>query len=327
MRRRVFIAVVGAAALRPLSAGAQQPQRVRRIGMLVPRLQEDPEGQEGLAAFRQTLEAYGWTTDRLQIDTRWHIGSVERAREAIAELIALSPDVLITQTSGTLGALLQATTSVPIVFTTVYDPVGQGFVKSLARPGGNATGFTGVEISVGTKWLELLKRIAPKTSRVAFMSHPNNPGPRQTFASVKAAAPSLSVEAFETPVEGPAEIEATMARLGREAGTALIVPPDGFLVDQRDLVIELTARYQLPAIYGVRSFATHGGLASYGVDFIEQFRSAAVYVDRILRGERPSDLPVQQPTKYQYVINLKTAKSLGLSVPLAMQMSADEVIE
>jgi putative tryptophan/tyrosine transport system substrate-binding protein len=327
MRRRVLIALVGAAGVWPLIAGAQQSQRVRRIGMLVPRPQDDFEGQESLAAFRQTLEAYGWTTDRLQIDTRWHIGSVERAREAIAELIALSPDVLITQTSGTLGALLQATSSVPIVFTTVYDPVGQGFVKSLAHPGGNATGFTGVEISVGTKWLELLKQIAPKMSRVAFMSHPNNPGPRQTFASVKAAAPSLSVEAFETPVEGPAEIEATMARLGREAGTALILPPDGFLVDQRDLVIELTARYQLPAMYGVRSFATHGGLASYGVDFIEQFRAAAAYVDRILRGERPGDLPVQQPTKYELVINLKTAKALGLNVPQPLVTTADVVIE
>jgi putative ABC transport system substrate-binding protein len=328
MRRRDFITLVGATAGWPLCVAAQQPERARRIGLLLPFPHSDLEGQQCVAAFQQTLEARGWTTGhKLQIDARWHIASVERTREAIAEVLLLGPDVLLAATSGTLGALLQATSTVPIVFTTIYDPVGQGFVKSLAHPGGNATGFTTVEVTVGAKWLELLKQIAPKIARVAFMSHPSNPGPRQTYVSVKAAASSLAVEAFETPVEGTAEIEATMARLGQDADAALIVPPDGFLVEQRDLVVELAARYRLPAMYGVRSFATQGGLASYGVDIIEQFRGAAAYVDRILRGERASDLPVQQPIAYRLVFNLKACRALGLEPPATLLSSADEIIE
>ena len=215
----------------------------------------------------------------------------------------------------------------PIVFTSIYEPVTQGFVQSLAHPGGNLTGFTAVEATVGAKSLELLKEIAPQVTRIAFMFDPNNPGPMQLFPSVEAAAPKKAVDVIKAPVHGPAEIEAVMTILGREPGGGLIVPPDGFLFDHRKLIIELAARYRLPAIYGLSFFTAEGGLASYGVKVSEQFRQAAAYVDRILRGEKAGDLPVQQPTKYELVINLKTAKGLDLQISNSLLLRADEVIE
>ncbi len=235
--------------------------------------------------------------------------------------------MILAGTSRTVVALQRATQTVPIVFTNIYEPVAQGFVQSLAHPGGNTTGFTMVEATVGAKWLGLLKEIAPHLARVAFMFNPSNPGPMQSYRSVEAAAPNNRVEAVKTPVYGPAEIEAAITMLGREPGGGLIVPPDGFLSEYRKLIIDLAARYRLPAIYGLLSFAAQGGLAAYGINVPEQFRQAAEYVDRILRGEKAGDLPVQQPTKYELVINLKTATALGLEVPPSLLATADEVIE
>jgi ABC-type uncharacterized transport system substrate-binding protein len=235
--------------------------------------------------------------------------------------------VILAGTSRTVVALQRATRTVPIVFTNIYEPVAQGFVQSLAHPGGNTTGFTMVEATVGAKWLGLLKQIAPHLARVAFMFNPSNPGPMQSYRSVEAAAPNNGVEAVKIPVHGPAEIEAAMTMLGREPGGGLIVPPDAFLSEYRKLIIDLAARYRLPAIYGLSSFAAQGGLAAYGINVTEQFRQAAEYVDRILRGEKAGDLPVQQPTKFELVINLKTATALGLEVPPSLLATADEVIE
>jgi putative ABC transport system substrate-binding protein len=236
-------------------------------------------------------------------------------------------DVLLAGTSGTLAALQRATKTVPIVFFMIYEPVAQGFVQSLAHPGGNATGFTGAEATVGAKWLDLLKQMAPSLARVAFMSNPDNPGPMQSYRSFEAAAPNLAVEATNAPVRGPSEIEAVMDRLREKPGGGLIVPPDGFLLQHSRLIIDLAARYRLPAIYGMRSCAADGGLACYAVSVGEQFRRAADYMDRILRGEKARDLPVQQPTEYEFIINSKTARALGLGISPTLFATADEVIE
>ncbi len=331
MRRRDFIILTGGAASPmawPLAARAQKADRVRRIGVLIPYAESDAEGQSRAAALQQGLEKRGWTIGRdVRIDYRWGIDNVERTQAAIAELLALSPDVILAGTSRTVVALQRATRTVPIVFTNIYEPVAQGFVQSLAHPGGNTTGFTMVEATVGAKWLGLLKEIAPHLARVAFMFNPSNPGPMQSYRSVEAAAPNNGVEAIKTPVHGPAEIEAAITMLGREPGGGLIVPPDGFLSEYRKLIIDLAARYRVPAIYGLLSFAAQRGLAAYGINVPEQFRQAAEYVDRILRGEKAGDLPVQQPTKYELVINLKTAAALGLEVPPSPLATADEVIE
>ena len=331
MRRRDFIILTGGAASPmawPLAARAQKADRVRRIGVLIPYAESDAEGQSRAAALQQGLEKRGWTIGRdVRIDYRWGIDNVERTQAAIAELLALSPDVILAGTSRTVVALQRATRTVPIVFTNIYEPVAQGFVQSLAHPGGNTTGFTMVEATVGAKWLGLLKEIAPHLARVAFMFNPSNPGPMQSYRSVEAAAPNNGVEAIKTPVHGPPEIEAAITMLGRELGGGLIVPPDGFLSEYRKLIIDLAARYRVPAIYGLLSFAAQGGLAAYGINVPEQFRQAAEYVDRILRGEKAGDLPVQQPTKYELVINLKTATALGLEVPPSLLATADEVIE
>jgi putative tryptophan/tyrosine transport system substrate-binding protein len=329
MRRRDFITLLGGAATTwPLVARAQPSDRMRRIGVLMPFAEGDPEGQAGDIALREGLEKLRWTIGRnLQIDYRWGIDDVEKTQAATAELLAQAPDVIMASTSRVVATLQQATHTVPIVFTSIYEPVAQGFVQSLAHPGGNITGFTAVEASVGAKWLELLKKIAPTVTRIAFIFNPNNPGPVQTSHSAAAAASNFAVEMVMTPVHGPAEIEAAMTMLGREPGGGLIVPPDGFLVANRKLIIELAARFRLPAIYGHRAFTAEGGLACYGFKFSEQFRQAAEYVDRILRGEKVGDLPVQEPTKYELVINLKTAKALGLEIPQPMLLLADDVIE
>jgi putative tryptophan/tyrosine transport system substrate-binding protein len=328
MRRREFIALVGGAAARPLAARAQQTDRIRRIGVLTPLAEGDSEGQARDMAFQQGLEKLGWTVGRnVRIDYRWGIDDIEKANAATEELLAMAPDVILASTSRVVATLQQATRTVPIVFTMIYEPVTQGFVQNLAHPGGNTTGFTAMEATVGAKWLELLKDIAPQVTRIAFMYSPDNPGPMQASRSVETAATNFAVSVVKAPVHGPAEIEAAITMLAGEAGGGLIVPPDGFLLGYRKLIIELVARYRLPAIYGEANFIPEGGLASYGVNISEQFRQAASYVDRILRGEKAGDLPVQQPTKYEWVINLKTAKALGLSIPPGVLAHADEVIE
>jgi putative ABC transport system substrate-binding protein len=328
MRRREFITLIGGASALPLVARAQTSDKTRVVGVFMPGPEGDPEGQSYAAILRQGLEHHGWAIDRdLRVDFRWGVGSAERTQAAISELLRLKPDVLMAGTSGTLTALQRATRNVPIVFFMIYEPVAQGFVQSLAHPGGNATGFTGAEATVGTKWLELLKQMAPHLARVAFISNPDNPGPMQSYRSVEAAAPKQAVEAVNAPVRGAAEIEAVMDRLGGEPGGGLIVPPDGFLLQHSRLIIDLAARHRLPAIYGMRSYATDGGLACYGVKVGEQFRQAADYIDRILRGAKPGDLPVQQPTEYEFILNSKTARALDLGIPSNLLATADEVIE
>jgi putative ABC transport system substrate-binding protein len=256
------------------------------------------------------------------------MGDDERARTETAELLKLSPDVILANSVGAVRAAQQATRTIPIVFTAVSEPVAQGFVAGLAHPGANITGFTNLEPSVGGKWLELLKEIAPRVTRVAFIFNPRSSPVTSLFIrSAEVAAPNFAVETVEAPVKQPAEIEAVMARIGREPGGGLILPPDTFTSSHHKLIVDLASRYKLPAIYALPDFAVAGGLASYGPDVTDQFRRAAAYVDRILRGEKPGDLPVQQPTKFEFVINLKTAKELGLEVPNSIQLLADEVIE
>jgi putative ABC transport system substrate-binding protein len=329
MRRREVLSLLGSAAvLWPLTAPAQQSGRVRRIGVLMPTAEDDPQSQARLVALQQGLEKRGWAIGRdVRIDCRWSIDNVEKAEAAATELLALAPDVILASTSRIIVTLQQATQTVPIVFTAIYEPVAQGFVQSLAHPGGNTTGFTMVEATVGAKWLELLKEIAPHLTRVAFMFDPDNPGPMQSYRSVEAAGSNHTVESVKAPVHGTAEIEAAITMLGRERGSGLIVPPDGFLVGYRKLILELVARYRVPAIYGLSFFTEQGGLASYGVNISDQFRQAVDYVDRILCGEKAGNLPVQQPTKYEFIINLGAAKALGLTAPATLLARADEVIE
>jgi putative ABC transport system substrate-binding protein len=333
MQRRDFITLLGGAAaapamLWPRAARAQQPGPMRRIAVLMPNAESDPAGQARAMALQQGLAKLGWTVGRnVRIDYRWGAADAERVRAVTAELLALAPDVVLATTSRAVATLQQATRTVPIVFMTTIEPVAQGFVQSLAHPGGNITGFTNMEATVGAKWLALLKEVAPRVARVAFMLNPDNPGPAQFSGSAAAAAPKLAVEVVMAQVRGPTEIEAALTRLGREPGGGLIIPPDGFTLVHRKLIIELAARYRLPAIYGIRDFADDGGLAYYGVDVTDQYRQAAAYVDRILRGEKPGDLPVQQPTKYDLVINLTTAKALGLDISPALLSVADELIE
>jgi putative ABC transport system substrate-binding protein len=312
----------------PFTTRAEKADRAPRVGVLAPFAEGDPIGQDVYTALEQRLAERGWTNGRnVRIDYRWGINSAEKTQAAIADLLALAPDVVLADTSRIVSALLQATRTVPIVFTLIYEPVGQGFVQSLAHPGGNATGFTNVEATIGAKWLDLLKEIAPTVTRVAYMCNPNNPSPKQAYPAVEAAARDRAVMATLAPVHGAAEIETAMAALAREPGGGLIVPPDGFLVNHRNLIIQLAARDRLPAIYGMSVFATEGGLASYGIKPREQFRQAAEYIDRILRGDKPTDLPVQQPIKYDLTINLKIANTLGLDVPPSLLATADEVIE
>ena len=327
MKRRQFIALLGLGVAASSRASKAKPgERMRRVVVLVPTPETDPDGQGSAAALRQGLEQRGWIVgDNLTLDLRWRIQTVESAKTALDEILPLGPDVVIASTSQTLKALLQASSTTPIVFIYIYEPVAQGFVQSFAHPGGHATGFSSMEASIGAKWLELLRQLAPDLARVAFMSNPENPGPRQTYSAVKAAASGLGIEAIDAPVQTPADIEAAMAQLGPHG--SLIVPPDGLLTGQRGVIIGLAERYRLPAVYGLPVFVKEGGLASYGASYITQSQLAANYVDRILRGEHPGDLPVQQPTEFDLAINLKTARKLGLSVTPSLLVSAREVIE
>jgi putative ABC transport system substrate-binding protein len=325
MKRREFIALVGAAAAWPFAVRAQQPERVRRIGLLQGAGAGDLDLQAAFAAFVQALQQLGWIDGRnMRIDHRLGAGDADNIRKHAAELAALAPDVIVASGSAPLGPLLQATRTVPIVFLFVIDPVGSGFVKSLSRPGGNATGFMAFEYSLSAKWLELLKQIGPDVTRAAVLWDPTIPAGIGQFAVIQSVAPSLGVEL--TPVD-VRDLEKDVAAFARSGGGGLIVTMSGLTVVRRDSIAALAARHKLPAIYGFRGFIAAGGLISYGPDNLDQYRSAAGYVDRILKGEKPADLPVQAPTKYELDINLKTAKALGLTVPPTLLARADEVIE
>jgi putative tryptophan/tyrosine transport system substrate-binding protein len=329
MRRREFITLLGGVvATWPLTARAQQAERMRRVGILLPAAADDPVWQARVGAFLQGLGQAGRNIgSNVTIDTRWATSNVAELRRQAAELAALAPDVILAGGSSTMGPLLQATRTVPIVFTLVVDPVGAGLVDSLARPGGNATGFMNWEYSMGGKWLELLKEIAPSVTRVAVLRDSAQDFATSQFAAIQAVAPSLRVEVNPVNIRDATEIESGVAAYARTPNGGLILIGSGAAVRHRDLIITLAARHKLPAVYYERFFAAAGGLASYGPDNVDAFRRAAGYVDRILRGEKPADLPVQAPTKYETVINLKTAKALGLTVPQALLARADAVIE
>ena len=328
MRRREFLAALSsaAAATSPLAARAQE--RMRRIGILLPAAADDTEYQARVGAFLQGLQQSGWTIGRnVRIDTRWATADADAIRRHAAELAALAPDVMLAHGGLTVGAIQQATRAVPIVFPVFVDPVGAGIVESLARPGGNATGFMSYEYSLSGKWLELLKQIAPNVTRAAVLRNPGFPSGLAQFGAIQAVAPSLRMEVNPVSIRDAGEIERAVAAFARDANGGLIVAASTLANSHRELIVALAARHKLPAVYFERSFVAAGGLISYGPDFVDQYRQAASYVDRILKGERPADLPVQAPTKYELVINLKTAKALGLNVPPSVLARADEVIE
>jgi len=329
MWRRNFIAGLGSATVAsPLTAWAQQPERMRRIGALMLYAENEPAGQSRSVVFRQELERLGWTVGRnLTIDFHWGVGDDDWIRATAAQLLARAPDLVLANGGASVRPMQQATHTVPIIFIGGGDAVAEGFVQSLAHPGGNLTGFTVVEPSIGTKLLELLKEIAPRVSHVTILLNPDNVTSRRLAASVAAAAQTFAVEVATMPGRNPREIAAALAAPAGERGDGLIIPPDPATNTHRNLIVELAAGRRLPAIYGLRSFTAEGGLMFYGVDLLDLFRKAAVYADRILRGEKPADLPVQLPTKFELVINFRTAKALGLTVPPALLTRADEVIE
>ena len=330
MKRREFITLLGGATSWPLAARAQQGERVRRIGVLMAHPESDPEFKAYLGAFREGLQKLGWTEGRnIRIDSRWGaLDDPESRKRSASELVALQPDLILTQNTPPTASMLQQTRTIPIVFVIVADPVGSGFVESLPHPGGNATGFTIMEPTVVGKWVELLKEIAPPVDRAAFLFNPaTSPYADIYLNPFKAAAVSFALEAIAAPVHDKSELESVIAAHARQPNGGLIVMPDGFLNVHRAEIVSLAARYRVPAVYPWRFFAEVGGLLSYGSEQRDLFLLAATYVDRILRGAKPSELPVQAPVKYELVVNLKTAKALGLDVPPLLQQRADEVIE
>jgi putative ABC transport system substrate-binding protein len=331
IERRTFISLLGGAAVTwPLAAREQQPDRIRPIGVLMSFAESDAEAQAWIAAFREGLQKLGWTEGRnIRIDTRWAAPRDAKSRQRFAkELVAMHPDLILASTTPPTAALLQQTRTIPIIFAIVADPVGSGFVASFARPGGNATGFTNLEPTMTGKWLELLKEIAPRVNRVASLFNPATAPYAESFLKLfKAAARSFAVEAIVAPVHDTSDLESVVAAQARNSNGGLIVLPDSFMSAHRAEITSLAARYRLPAVYPYRFFAELGGLLSYGNDQLDNFRRAASYADRILKGEKPSELPVQAPDKFELVINLKTAKALGLDVPWQLQQRADEVIE
>ena len=330
VKRREFIVLLGGGAVSwPLVARAQQGERMRRVGVLVGSTADDPNFQARMAAFQDSLAQSGWIDGRnVRIDTRWATSNADDLRRHAAELAALAPDVILAATgTATTAPLLQATRTVPIVFVIVIDPVGAGFVASLARPGGNATGFLMFEYGLSGKWLELLKQIVPGVTRAAVLRDPTIASGIGQFGALQAVAPSLGVELSPVDVRDAPEIERAVTALARSGNGGLIVTPSAVANRHRDLIATLAVRHHLPAVYGSSHYVAAGGLISYGPDYVDQYRRAAGYVDRILKGEKPADLPVQAPTKYELVINLKTAKALGLTVPDALLARADEVME
>jgi putative ABC transport system substrate-binding protein len=329
MQRREFVSLIGSvAATWPLAALAQQGEQMRRIGVLMNRSESDPEGQARVATFRQAFEQLGWKEGRnIRIDVRWGEDKPDLERKCAAELVALAPEVVLASGTTSVMALQALSHTLPIVFAAVADPVGAGFVESMAHPGGNATGFMIFEYSLGGKLLELLRQIAPNVIRVAVLRDPGNPGLVAIFGAVRGAAQLLGVEVSPVDTRAASEIERGVAALARSANGGLIVMPGQTASVHGALIVALAARYKLPAIYPFRYNVTGGGLISYGPDYVEPFRPAAGYVDRILKGENPADLPVQAATKFELVINLKTAKALGLNVPNTLIRLADEVIE
>jgi putative tryptophan/tyrosine transport system substrate-binding protein len=328
MRRREFIAgLVGTAW--PVLVLAQQSDRVRRIGVLSGLAEDDAQAQARVAAFRQGMRERGWNEGRnLKIDFCWAGADAGRIKSCAAELVGLAPDATLATSSASVAALKQVTRAIPIVFAGIGDPVGQGFVESLARPGGNITGFTGLEFSLGEKWVELLKQVAPNVNRATYIFHPEiGPYYPKWLKSVETAATNFGVEMIAAPVRTVADVERTIGVIAAQPNGGLIVQPDSFTIDNRKPIIESAARHRVPTVYAYRSHTAEGGLVSYGPDPVDQFRQAAAYVDRILRGEKPMDLPVQQPLKYELVFNLKTAKALGLAIPETLLAAADEIIQ
>jgi putative tryptophan/tyrosine transport system substrate-binding protein len=329
VKRRELIALLGgAAAAWPFAASAQQRERMRRIGVLMPLAADDAAAQARNAAFLQGLQKLGWTVGQnVQIEYRWSGGNDELTRRYAAELATLAPEAILATGSASMAPLLQATRTVPIVFAIVPDPVGAGFVDSLARPGGNATGFTSFDYGIGAKWVELLKEIAPRVTRAAVLRDPAIAGGIGVWGAIQTAAPSLALEVSPVNMRDAGEIERALTAFARSPNGGLIVTGSPLAFVHRDLIVSLAARHKFPAVYLERYLVAAGGLISYGPDFLDQYRRAAGYVDRILKGEKPADLPVQAPTKYELIINLKTAKALGLELPPTVLARADEVIE
>ena len=329
MQRREFIIALGSAvAAWPLGARAQQGNQAPLIGVMISLAENDPEAQANATALREGLEKLGWIEGRnIRTDYRWGVGDPARARAAVKELLALSPDVIMPATTQMLAAVKEVTGSVPVVFVNISDPVGTGFVDSLARPGGNVTGFTNFEYAMGEKWLQTLKDIAPGVTRMAIISNPKNPNTALYLRAIEPAAKALALQLTVTPVNDAAEIERTIATFAGEPNGGLLVMPDPLTITHRELIVALAARHRLPAAYPYRFFVTSGGLMSYGIDRVDLYRRAAAYVDRVLKGAKAGDLPIQQPTKFELTINLKTVKALGLTVPPKLLFTADEVIE
>ena len=329
MRRRDFIkGIAGSATVLPLAASAQQLERVRRIGVLMPTAAEDRDGQDRISALLQGLQQWGWMVGRnIRMEYRWDTGSADAIRKGAADLVGLAPDVIVANGSVAMGPLMQLTRTLPIVFVTVADPVGQGYVNSLSRPGGNATGFVLYEFGLAGKWLELLKEMAPQTTRVAILRDASLSAGVAQFAAIQSVAPSLGVELTAINVQEKDEIERALMQFARAPNGGLIVTGGSQAVAYREVIAALATRYKLPAVYFRRLMVESGGLVSYGPDLLDQYRLAAGYVDRILKGEKPADLPVQAPAKYELVINLKAAKVLGLVLPASVLGRADEVIE
>jgi len=328
--RRQFISALGGAAVAwPLATRAQQSDRMRRIGVLILNSENDPQGRDKTTALQQELERLGWRIGRnLQIDYRWGASQPERAQAAAIELLGLNPDAIVANSVSAAHAAQQATSTVPIVFTAVSEPISLGLVASLSHPGGNITGFTNLEPSVGAKWLELLKGIAPQVKRVGFLFNPDStPATQLFYRAIEGATAKFAVDSTMVPVRQSEDIESAMNKLGAQPGVGLIAQPDTFLANHAKQIVDLAAKVRVPVIYPFDFYTTDGGLISYGPDVVDQFRQAASYIDRILKGEKPTDLPVQQPTKFKLVINAKTAKLLDLRVPDNLLAIADEVIE
>jgi putative ABC transport system substrate-binding protein len=328
MRRREFVGTIAAAAVWPIRLRAQQPERMRHLGVMIALAESDPEGQAVAVALREGLQQLGWTEGHNVITHyRWGIGTPERSLAAARELLAMSPDVIMPATTQMMGAVRQETTSIPIVFVNISDPVGTGFVESLARPGNNATGFTNFEYAMAEKWLQTLKEIAPGITTTAVIANPKNPNTALYLRAIEPAAASLGMQVRVTLVNDPAEIERTIGAFARESNGGLLIMPDPLTIAHRELIVALAAQHHLPAAYPYRFFVTSGGLLSYGTDRTDIYRRAASYVDRVLKGANAGDLPIQPPTKFELVINSKTAQALGLTIPSSLLARADEVIE